>query len=288
MNAGKIAGVKLKINIFFLLLAAIYSYLGFGWEVLIIMMSVLIHEIAHSVTALSLGVKIAEIELLPFGGQAKIEDFTGLDPGKEIYIALAGPVCSLAMAGLFYYSNYSFSSQYLPLFININFYLGIFNLLPALPLDGGRILRSILSRSMGYKLATSRTALWGKIIAAGIVGYGVYLFYQQYNGANFILIGVFLYWAANREAKFLAYTFIRYLVNKKSELSSRGFLDSKQVVSQPESLVKDILASTRPSYYTVVMLVDEKHHLQGMLTEAELIECLFEKGPAARLKDCFN
>ena len=79
---------------------------------------------------------------------------------------------------------------------------------------------------------------------------------------------------------------MRYLVNKKSELASKGFLTSRQVVSLEDALVKDILEATRPSYYTVVLVLDQAHHPLGLRSEAELIECLFSKGPLARLKDC--
>jgi stage IV sporulation protein FB len=79
---------------------------------------------------------------------------------------------------------------------------------------------------------------------------------------------------------------MRYLVNKKGELSRQGLLPSRQVVSQPDTLVKKILDTTRPNYYLVVVIVNEKHEVVGMRTEAELIECLFEKGPRARISDC--
>jgi stage IV sporulation protein FB len=252
---------------------------------MVIFASVLLHELSHTIMAAILGVKVAEIELLPFGGQARIDDFTGLDPDREIYIALAGPIFSLSIAALFYFLPAAFPFQTSQL-IQINLFLGVFNLLPALPLDGGRILRAYLSTRMGYKKATSRCAWLGKMIAGLICAYGGYLFYRQQSGANYILVAVLLFWAARREGKLLSYAFMRYLVNKKSELASKGFLTSRQVVSLEDALVKDILEATRPSYYTVVLVLDQAHHPLGLRSEAELIECLFSKGPLARLKDC--
>lgn len=285
MVLGKLAGVRLKVNIFFLLLCLIYCYLGLGIEVAVIFASVLIHELAHAIMAALLKVKVAEIELLPFGGQAKIEDFTGLDPDKEIYIALAGPILSFSAAAIFYFFP-EFGWHRSQMIIQINFCLGIFNLLPALPLDGGRILRAFLSGFIGYKKATARSALLGKMMAVLILAYGLWVLYRSHNGAEYILIGVILYWSARREGKLLSYAFMRYLVNKKSELSGKGFLSSRQIVSFEDARIKSILDSTRPSYYTVVLILDEKHRPVGLLSEAELIECLFEKGPQARLKDC--
>lgn len=285
MTLGKVAGVRIRVNWLFLLLCAIYIYLGLGLEILVIFTSVLLHELSHTVVAAILGVKVAEIELLPFGGQAKIDDFTGLDPEREIYIALAGPILSLSIAALFHFWPAAFPFQ-TALLIQVNLLLGVFNLLPALPLDGGRILRAYLSSRMGYKRATSSCAWLGKMIAGLIGVYGGYLFYIQQSGANYIIVAVILFWAARREGQLLSYAFMRYLVNKKSELASKGFLTSRQIVSQEDALIKVILDTTRPDSYMVVLILDDAHHPLGLRSEAELIECLFNKGPLARLKDC--
>ncbi|NLV22186.1 MAG: peptidase M50 [Syntrophomonadaceae bacterium] len=285
MILGKIAGIRVRINWLFLLLCAIYTYLGLGSEILIIFASVLLHELSHTIMAALLKVRVTEIELLPFGGQARIDDFNGLDPDREIYIALAGPIMSLSLAAFFYFlpANLLLKSS---LLIQINLFLGIFNFLPALPLDGGRVLRAILSLHMGYKRATAVSANLGKAIAVLICIYGIYLFYIQQSGANYMLAGIILFWAARREGLLLSYAFMRYLVNKKSELASKGFLSSRQVVGLEEALVKSILEATRPNYYTVVLVLDQQHRPRGMISEAELIECLFSRGPLARLKDC--
>lgn len=285
MILGKIAGIRVRINWLFLLLCAVYTYLGLGSEILIIFASVLLHELSHTIMAALLKVRVTEIELLPFGGQARIDDFNGLDPDREIYIALAGPIMSLSLAAFFYFlpANLLLKSS---LLIQINLFLGIFNFLPALPLDGGRVLRAILSLHMGYKRATAVSANLGKAIAVLICIYGIYLFYIQQSGANYMLAGIILFWAARREGLLLSYAFMRYLVNKKSELASKGFLSSRQVVGLEEALVKSILEATRPNYYTVVLVLDQQHRPRGMISEAELIECLFSRGPLARLKDC--
>ncbi len=286
MRLGKIGGIRIRVNLFLLLLCVVYAALGFAVEVLLIFVAVLVHEIAHAVIAVILGINVAEVELLPFGGQAKIEDFTGLEPEREIYVAMAGPAASLSLAGIFYFLQDGITSPYLPLFININLILGLFNLCPALPMDGGRILRAILSGIIGYKKATARAAVLGKIIAVGLIIFGLYQIYFLHSGANYVLVGVLLFWAARREGQLLAYAFMRYLVNKKSELSKHGVLPCQQLISREDTLVKIILESTRPSYYLVVVAVDEADHLVGMRSEAELIECFFEKGPGARLRDC--
>ena len=288
MRVARIAGIDLKVNLFFLLLAIIYGYLGLLWEVILIVSSVIIHEFAHTVVGLLLGIKVAEIEMFPFGGQAKIESFHGLDPDKEIFVALAGPLSSLSIAALFYFMPLSINTLYLHLLININLALAIFNFIPVLPLDGGRVLRAILSSSIGFRKATKIVATMGKI--AGVILFlgGIYLSWFYFSGANLVVIGIMLFWAANQEGKLLMYSFMRFLVKKKTELSAKGFLPSRQLVSSPDARVKEILNAAKPVYYMLVVVIDKNHGVIGILSEAELIEQMLERGPSVIIRDCLS
>ncbi|MEN6348563.1 MAG: M50 family metallopeptidase [Syntrophomonas sp.] len=286
MKLGKIGGVSFRLNSFLLLIVIVYCCLGLGREIIAILSAVLIHEIAHTVVALMLDIRIREIELLPFGGQATIEDFTGLEPDKEIYMALAGPFISLSLAALFYFLGQKTFGWHTDFFINVNLALGLFNLLPALPLDGGRILRGLLSQVVGYRKSTRLTAFAGQLIALAMCLYGIYQAGTNLSGANYIVIGFFLFWSAHQEGKLLAYSFMRFLVKKKGELSTNGFLPCTQIVGRADVPVKDILKSTRPGSYLMVVIVDDKHRVMGIKTEAELIEGFLEKGPRARVWDC--
>ena len=283
MLIGKIFGIKFRINIWFLLLAVLYGFLGLGLEILIILTSLILHELAHLIVALIMGVKFLEIELLPFGGQAKLQDFTGLEPSKEICIAIAGPLCSLSISGLLYLVNLPLHPEAIPYLIKINLLLGLFNLLPALPLDGGRVFRSLLSPIMGFRKATAITANLGKMLALMLVGYSLYLLYISNYGFNYIVIGVLLYMAAYREKHLLTFAFMRYLINKQGYLGSQGFLAGEQYISKKGSLIKDILYNSKPKSYILTFVIDDDNNLIKVKTEAELIEMLLEKGPKARI-----
>jgi len=119
-----------------------------------------------------------------------------------------------------------------------------------------------------------------------VFGYGIYLTFTQFSGANLIIIGVFFFWAANREGLFMEYAFMRFLINKKNELSKNGLLSCKQVVSRPETRIKNILDLTKPNHYILVVVLDDNHRVINVYGEAQLIECLLEKGPQATLADC--
>lgn len=286
MKLGTIAGVTLKVNLLFLILCMVYVYLGMLISIVVIIASLLLHELAHIMVAFSIGIKIEEIEILPFGGQAKMDDFTGLQPEREIYTALAGPVLSLSLAGFFYFLPHLHTDVSAMLFMKVNLLLGLFNLLPALPLDGGRVLRAVLSKRSGFKNATRQAAAAGKLLAVGLVGTGIYYSLTDVSGANLVFLGLFLYWAARNEAKLLNYAFMRYLVNKKGLLARNGYLDSQQIVSRSDTLIKELLSLSVPNRYLLVVVVDEREQVRTIKGEAELIECLLEKGPGSRLEDC--
>jgi Zn-dependent protease len=196
---GKILGFKIEISYTLLFLLAIYMlYAGIlGGLIFTAMLfgSVLVHELGHSVVARRLGVRILGIELHFFGGAAKMAT-PPRTAREEIYIAVAGPVMSflLGVAGVVAYVATGWSP--LRLLAGMNLVLGVFNLLPALPMDGGRVLRAALSARMGRYRATHVAATVAQSIA--VVGGVVALVLGAY-----LVVGVaVLLWvmAANERA----------------------------------------------------------------------------------------
>ena len=159
--------------------------------------AVLLHELAHSLVSKRYGINVKSIVLFIFGGVASIEEIPK-EPKKEIVISLAGPTMSLFLA----LSSYAISLIELPIlsdffrvFAYFNAILAVFNLIPAFPLDGGRVLRGFLASTTNFVKATKTAAEIGKLIAVimGIVG----LFVNPW----LILIALFIYMGANEEEK---------------------------------------------------------------------------------------
>ncbi|MGI6412962.1 MAG: site-2 protease family protein [Syntrophomonadaceae bacterium] len=248
--------------------------------------ALIVHEIGHISAALLLRLKVTEVVLFPFGGQAKIEDLSILEPYKEISICLAGPAASLAAALIIHtWGLYHGNSQF-PWLAKINLLLGVFNLFPAIPLDGGHILRAILAKTFGYKKAVRCSSVIGRLIAACLAVYGICFFGPNISGANYLFIGGFLFWGAYREEKYSTYSFLRLIINKKQDLKKQGVLPSRVLVSTDECLVRTVLNQVGSSYYIVIIVLNEEFQVTDTLSETELIECLLEKGPGARIKDC--
>ena len=175
LSLGRILGFPVDVHFTLLILLAVVLLFGGGVAgvalVALTFASVLAHELGHSVVARRLKVPIAGITLYPFGGVARMSAMPR-GPGDEILIAAAGPAVSLALAGIF---ALPWLLTGLPLFgqlAMVNGILGLFNLLPALPMDGGRIFRAALEGRLGHLGATRLATTVARWIAAamGVVG----------------------------------------------------------------------------------------------------------------------
>ncbi len=172
---GSLFGFPLEVNLTFLILLAVFMiWLGpvAGLTFVIIAFgSVLLHELGHALVARWLGVPVAGIELHFFGGTAKMIG-APRSSGDEIAIAAAGPAVSFALGGVGVALAALTHSPFFVMLGWINLVMALFNLVPALPMDGGRIFRALLSRRMGMLRATeiSVTVARGVAIVMGVVG----------------------------------------------------------------------------------------------------------------------
>lgn len=171
---------------------------GFGVAVALFA-SVLVHELAHAFYALRAGGRVEDITLYMIGGVSRISE-SPQRLGQEAVMALVGPLTSLALGGVFYVLqlltfgtafNLRFAFFYLAI---LNIFLGVFNLLPAFPMDGGRILRSVLAIRLGLLRATRVAARVGQVFA---VLFGVWGFISL--NVLLLLIAFFVFVGAEAE-----------------------------------------------------------------------------------------
>jgi len=165
--------------------------------------SVLVHELSHSLVALRRNIPVQRIRLFVFGGVSEIEQ-DATTPGDEFTMTIAGPLASFALGGVFYLLALALPyggliDRMTATLAVINVALGVFNLLPGFPLDGGRVLRSIVWRVTGDFDRATRVAVWGgRIVALALAGAGVYVLVATRNpfGLWYLFIGWFLFSAA--------------------------------------------------------------------------------------------
>lgn len=207
----EVFGISINVHITFIILPILFLAIA-GLKGLFVIISVFvlvtIHELCHSLVAKKFGVIVKEITLLPIGGIASMSSIPD-KPQQELEISIAGPLFNILTAALVFLPLYNilgpkilFSPslqtwpQAFAYLFWINLALAVFNLLPAFPMDGGRILRAFLAQRLGYLRATKIAVNFGHIFALifGFVG-----LISQPPHILLIIIAIFIYIAASNE-----------------------------------------------------------------------------------------
>jgi Zn-dependent protease len=180
-----------------------YPDLYFFALMLLLFVFVLVHELSHSFVARHYKIDVRKIVLYPIGGVSEIEEIPE-NPRIEWRMAIAGPLSSMVIGLVFlgvYYivpakmAGTLYRSFTLDLAI-LNMFLGAFNLIPAFPMDGGRVFRALLAERMKFSDATRYAAIIGRVFGIAMVFVGLFLY-----NFGFIIIGVFIYIGASEEAE---------------------------------------------------------------------------------------
>lgn len=211
-RVGRIFGIDVKVHFVFLALLALLCLdtiwssgsLAAGAQLLFFLLLlfgfVLLHELGHSLAARWQGIRVVDITLWLLGGLARLDGEVD-DPKVELKIAFAGPLVNLALAPLFY-ALYLLvgdpDSVVLSFAYQVNLLMGLVNLVPAFPLDGGRILRALAAKRMPFVKATQLAVTIGRVLAvAGIV----FALLSKYYFWVIALICLFVMWAGSMELR---------------------------------------------------------------------------------------
>ncbi|MGE5554471.1 MAG: M50 family metallopeptidase [Betaproteobacteria bacterium] len=280
MRLGRLFGVQIVLNFFFLLTLAGFAMAGLLPQALLLFGVVLAHELAHVVVARGMGLAVESVELLPFGGVARMADFLELDPAAERSVALAGPVTNLFLAALAAtLQTYRLGNpEYVRFFLQTNLVLAGFNCVPALPLDGGRILRSYLVGRCGFRRATEIAANLGRAMAVLFALTGAVGLYLRYVNLSLLILAFFVYAAAGKERANAAWLLTRFLARKERELRERRVLPVEMLVAGEHLPVREVVRRFVPQRYHLIYLVGEGGDLTALVTEAEVISALLERG----------
>lgn len=295
----RVFGIEVRVHITFLLIVAYFAYLWGrvyapgGWAgaaygalmVILLFVLVTIHELTHSRVAQHYGVKVVGITLLPIGGMAQMEEIPR-EPRQELFISVAGPLSNIVIALLMFIGalfllngdertlgglsdlllQRSFKGAYVYLML-VNLTLAVFNLLPAFPLDGGRVFRALLALKLGRERATRVAVVVGQALALalglwGLLGGGIML----------LLVAVFIFFGASSEGqgtetgRVLGGVTVGQAVNAGVEYA------------RPGQVLGELAARLFHTYQTDFLVVDAEERLVGLLTRDMLIRALSQHG----------
>ncbi len=283
-------GIPIELHITFILLIIAVLILSVPTQqfytffiVLFLFVFVVFHELAHSVVARHYGIKVRKIILYPIGGVSEIEEIPD-NPSQEWRMAIAGPLTSVVLGALLLgvslfilqqtFTIYTFTTitgNFVTDLATLNILLGAFNLIPAFPMDGGRVFRALLAERLKYSDATRYAVYLGKIFGIAMVLIG-FLF-------NFllILVGIFVYIGASEEAEQTIVSTTLAGVRVKDVMQSEiGSVSPQQTISEAlEMMFKN-------RYHDA--LVEKDSVFQGIVTWTELMKIKIEERNALRVE----
>lgn len=293
LKLGSFAGIRVYLHWTFVLLLGwiLFSHIGQGhdwaeaWRgvgfIIALFGCVLLHEFGHALTAKHYGIRTRDITLLPIGGIARLERLPE-NPRHELWVTLAGPAVNVVIAGVlfavlyFVYPVNEFSQarllegNFLVRLMWVNVFLGAFNLLPAFPMDGGRVLRALLSMRLGRARATRLAASIGQGMAIlfGIAGF--------FSNPMLIFIAIFVYLGAEAEAQAVETTsFIGGLQVKDAMMTRFRTLAAKDSL---ETAIHELLAGSQQDFPVVA-----DGNVGGILRRNDLVQALAQGRREARV-----
>jgi len=285
----EVAGIPIRLHWSFLLFlvfmlisgavgAGLASSLGGLGFIIALFASVTLHELGHSLVARRFGIKVKEITLLPIGGVSQLEEIPD-DPRQELLVAIAGPAVSLGLAAVFIVAlratgiamglgtiEYLWGGRFVASLASANVILGLFNLIPAFPMDGGRVLRAILAMRMNYLEATRIASSVGQGFAFLFALLGLF------TNPWLIFIALFIYMGAGTEERTAEIRRVLGGVPVNRVMTTRF-----EIVLPTEPLAAVLERAYRGCQDDFPVV--EGGVVKGILTKASVLAALHEKGP---------
>jgi stage IV sporulation protein FB len=286
---ARLFGSEIRIHVTFLLLLVwigVSHYQQGGGQaavegvafILALFACVVAHEFGHALAARRYGIRTPDITLLPIGGVARLERMPE-KPGQEIVVALAGPAVNVVIAvALIAFMRGRFDMEALQRLDNpaldfmvrlasVNVFLVLFNLIPAFPMDGGRVLRALLATRLPRARATNIAARVGQALAFA------FLFIGLMGNPLLIFIAIFVYLAATAEAQAVD------LQDLSRSLGARDAMITRFETLGPQATIADAARLLLTTTQTEFPVVDGSGQLRGALTRNVMIQALSKAGP---------
>jgi Zn-dependent protease/predicted transcriptional regulator len=298
-HIGRVAGVNIYLHATLLILVAWIGYEYYAWRhqvrdviegtlfIVCFFGIVLLHELGHALAARHYHIRTPDITLLPIGGLARMERMPER-PHQELMVALAGPAVNVLLA-LVYWGTISplsvlvppqdfrwVGGHFLEKLVWTNVAMAAFNLMPAFPMDGGRVLRALLAMRLGYTRATRWAADIGQVMAFAFGALGLYAMHPLW-----VFIALFVYLGAEQEAE---------IVRVKSALA--GVPIQRVMITDfrslaPQDLLQRAVEHTLAGFQQDFPVLDGGR-VVGVLTRRDLIAALTRRGQAAPVAEAMR
>lgn len=268
---------------------------GYFVELFTLFLIVFVHELGHVIVARSFGWTVREVKLLPFGGVAEVEEAGGVPAKEEAIVAIAGPLQNVWM-GLAAWTCGElgvWDPSWAEYVWKANLMIGLFNLLPIHPLDGGKLLQAALSYTVNYYdmlLWSARISLLFSVLMI-VSSLLPLIIYKDGAQLNLLIVGLFLMmtnWTYYRNVPFLFYRFLMYRGRVTMHALTMGQIASPIIVNGRQSILSVARLFRRERYHLIYM-VEAKSKEVKVLPEQKIVEgCLSENNPNRAVSELFR
>lgn len=280
MKLCKIFNIQIRVSYLFFLILVFSMFFNCFDQLLIFIVVILIHELAHCYVSVYYDIGISEIKFFIFGGVAKFQEHIEENSKQEIIIASAGPITNFALIFITLLVMDKFhieKGHTIQLFLTANMVVGLFNLIPVLPLDGGRIARGILGNYFGIKRATYTVVRLGYCICILLFVIGIYasLVYNiEYIFISFL--SAYIFFSNKKEKEKIDFMSVKKIVLNKKTLFNEGIMDVKHIIAMEFVDIKNIFDEFTLEQYCIITVTDATGKAIGSLSESEIIDAIIE------------
>lgn len=260
--------VLAEIILFFILLSLNKS-------IILAFISIFLHEISHIVIAKKNGCKFNNFKIHIYGTSAEFINIDELSKREKIQIYLAGPCMNLAVACIFFFVGLIINNSIVDKMININLSLLFFNILPAYPLDGSRVLEIILSEKILYKEVTDIISKISYMIAIGLITISLVIFiYNKGINISLIIAAIIIYLITKSEKKSAMYILMGNIFVKRNKLLRNKYIENKSISVYYKLGLANVMAIIDKNRFNSFYVLDDDLRLLFIMHEDELIEAL--------------
>lgn len=240
---------------------------------------VFLHEIAHILVAFKYGCKFYNIGFHIFGLNVELAEISTLKDKDKIAVYIVGALFNIISAITFYFISFKYKNIFVETSINLNIGLAFFNLLPAYPLDGSRVLEILLSKKILFKRAQRIISIISYIIAGLFIisGICIYIFLHSLN-FSMLLGAIIIVYITRMEEQTSMYITMGNVIKKRKKLLKDNFIENKSISVYYKQGLVNVLALVDRNKFNTFYILNDDMKLIYILHEDELIEALKSYG----------
>lgn len=257
-------------------------------SLVIAFISILIHEIAHIIVAKRRGGKFNNLQVHIYGALAEFTNIDEMSEGDKVAIYISGPISNFVIICIFTIINTITKNSVFESIISINIGLCIFNLLPAYPLDGARILEAVLSRKMLYKKVNKIIIRVSYFISTIFLTVFILIFiYKHTINLSMAIAGITIFYITKKENETSAYILMGNIFIKRRKLLKDKYIENRSISVYYKQGLANVMSIIDKNKFNIFYVLDDELRVIFTMNEYELIEALKKYGNMS-LEEYFN